>query len=308
MGDVVHNLPVVTDIKARFPDATVDWVVEEAFKAIPAMHPSVAAVFPVAIRRWRRTLASAKTWAEIREFRRRVRATRYDVIIDTQGLVKSAIISSLAQGVRYGYDKTSARESLASLFYGNTFNIPWGIHAVQRNRQLAAQALGYDCSASIDYGIAVSPERFSWLPTQNYVVLFHGSSGRHKFWPFGNWVRLGAYLADQGIAAILPWGNRDERERSLQLGQQIPGAIIPLQLSLDEIAGLLAGAKGVIGVDTGLVHLAVALKRPVIGIYCATDPKATGLYGHDLIMNIGNIANPPDATTVIVATKKLFAI
>jgi heptosyltransferase I len=306
IGDVIHNLPVVTDVKTQFPDAEIDWVVEETFASIPSMHAGVRTVIPVAFRRWRRTIVAASTWSEMRAFRQRLRQQEYDAILDTQGLIKSALLTRQARGLRYGYDQMSAREPLAAMFYNKTFSVPWGIHAIERNRQLVAQALNYAPGPNVDFGISASSTELPWLPAQNYAVLLHGSSAISKLWPQHNWIRLGAYLATKGIISILPWGNQEEHARSVLLSRQISGAISPKQLGLDDMAGLLGGARVVVGVDTGLSHLAVALGRPVIGIYCASNPRETGLYGRDRIVNLGNIANPPDVTTVIAALEKLL--
>jgi len=143
LGDVVHNLPVASDIHARFPQARIDWVVEEGFADIPRLHPAVRKVIPVAVRRWRRTLFSAATWRELGAYRDSVRAERYDLVLDTQGLVKSALLAWQAAGPRAGYAAEAAREPLAARFYDATYVIPKNLHAVERNRWLAAAALDY---------------------------------------------------------------------------------------------------------------------------------------------------------------------
>ena len=139
-------------------------------------------------------------------------------------------------------------------------------------------------------------------------MLLHGSSGKEKLWAANNWIKLGAALAKNGFTVVLPWGTADECDRSVNLASQIQSSIIPPSLVLPEITGLLAGAAIVIGVDTGLAHLAVALGRPTIGIYCATDPSETGLFGDDNVVNLGNIGNPPDVVTVIASVEKLVAL
>jgi len=306
MGDVVHNLPVIRDIKTHFPQTQIDWMVEETFAPIPSMHTGVCTVIPVAFRRWRRTIAAPSTWTEVRAFRRKLCQQEYDVILDTQGLIKSALLTRQARGLRCGYDKISARESLAALFYNKTFSVPWGVHAIERNRQLVAKALNYVPDSGVDFGISVTATELLWSPPKNYAVLLHGCSVKNKLWAQRSWVRLGVYLATKGIISILPWGSHEEYARSVLLSRQISGAISPEQLGLGSVAGLLARARVVVGVDTGLSHLAVALGRPAVGIYCATDPRETGLHGHDKIVNLGNIASPPDVATVIAALEKLL--
>ncbi|HEY0664595.1 MAG TPA: lipopolysaccharide heptosyltransferase I, partial [Gallionella sp.] len=143
LGDVLHNLPVVSDIVRHYPDAQIDWAVEEGFAALPKLHPAVRSVIPVAVRRWRKQLFHAATWREIGAFRASLSAQQYDICIDTQGLFKSALLMRGAQGLRCGMDRASAREPLAASMYQQTFTVAKGQHAVERNRQLVAQALGY---------------------------------------------------------------------------------------------------------------------------------------------------------------------
>lgn len=305
LGDVVHNLPVVGDIRSAYPDAVIDWVVEEGFAAVPPLHPAVRSVLPVAIRRWRSLLWRRRTHDEVRTFLQRLRAQAYDAVVDTQGLLKSALIARAAHGERFGLDWESAREPLA-LLYDRTFSVPWTLHAVERNRALAAQALGYALSPQASYGIRAVPVKFSWLPAAPYVVLLHATSAERKLWPEARWVELGGRFSLGGACCVLPWGNAAERDRSERLAAQLAGAVIPPALRLDEAAGLLAGAQAVIGVDTGLTHLAAALGVPTVGIYCATDPAATGIYGCERAVNLGGIGAPPTVDEVNAALRKLL--
>lgn len=302
MGDVVHNLPVVGDVRFAFPDAEIDWVVEEGFAAIPRLHTGVREVLPVAIRRWRSRLWQRRARGEIRVFLQRLRARSYDAVIDTQGLLKSALIARAARGARFGLDWESAREPL-SLFYDRIFNVPWRLPAVERNRALAAHALGYVLPA-LDYGIRAAPAIFSWLPAARYAVLLHATSAERKLWPDARWVEIREHFTQRGVCCVLPWGNAAERDRSEWLAAQGPGAVVPPALRLEEAAGLLAGAQAVIGVDTGLTHLAAALGVPTVGIYCATDPVATGLYGCPHALNLGGIGKPPRAEEAIAALRQ----
>jgi len=306
LGDVVHNLPVASDIRASLPEAEIAWVVEEAFAAIPRLHRAVARVIPVAIRRWRGALWREGVRDEVRRFREALRDTKYDAVIDSQGLLKSALIARTARGWRIGLDWKSAREPLA-LFYDRTFSVPRAGHAVERNRKLAAQALGYPIPACADYGIRAEPGRFPWLPAERYAVLLHATSASAKLWPEASWRMLGERLVERGMRCVLPWGNDAERERSERLAAAIPDAIVPPMLPLAEVSPLLAGAHAVIGVDTGLTHLGAALGRPTVGIYCATDPAATGLYGSARAANTGAVGRPPGVDHVIGALDRVGA-
>lgn len=304
MGDVIHNLPVVNDILAARPGAEIDWVVEESFAGLPKLHPGVRRVLPVAIRRWRSSWWQAPVRSEIRAFVAELKKWPYDAVVDTQGLLKSAIVARCACGPRFGLDWKSSREPLTP-FYQRTFSVSWSMHAIQRNRTLAALALGYALPERLDYGISAPPASFVWLPSGPYAVLVHATSARSKLWPDDRWIRLGQRLEKNGVRSILPWGNTQERERADRIALAVLGAVVPPAMSLTDTASLLAGARGCVGLDTGLTHLAGALKVPTVGVYVATDPVATGLYGCARAANLGGIGAPPDVGTVADTFERL---
>lgn len=312
LGDVVHNLPVVSDIRRNFPDAHIDWTVDGSLAEIPRMHPGVDKVVPVAARRWRRSLLSSETWREIDAARQELAEHPYDMIIDTQGLIQSAVITHLASGTRVGLDWRSAREPLR-IFYDRTCRVPWDRHAVERNRLLAALALGYPLESKVDYGIRapVSPgDGAFWdeeIRSRPFAVLLHATSATAKLWPEDRWVKLGDYLQKSGMVSVVPWGNEKERARSERLAESIEGAIVPPRLTITEAASLLGAAVVVVGVDTGLAHLAVALGTPTVGVYVSTDPSATGLYGVQHALNVGHPGNPPSLSEVIAAEQLVIA-
>jgi heptosyltransferase-1 len=306
LGDVLHNLPVVSDIVRHYPGALIDWLVEENFAALPGLHPGVRRVIPVAVRRWRSKLLNAGTWHEIAAFRTLLSSQYYDFAIDTQGLLKSALLMRGAHGLRCGFDRQSAREPFATSLYQQTFSVAIGQHAVDRNRQLAAQAIGYTVYGNADYGIQTPIiSRPDWLSDGPYAVLLHATSHADKLWDEANWIELGRYLHQQNVRCILPWGNEMEMTRSLRLTKAIPDAITPPRLNLIEAAFLLGSARATIGVDTGLNHLAAALKVPTIGIYTATDPALTGLYAGAHAVNLGSIGRAPDSAAVIAALQRV---
>lgn len=306
LGDVLHNLPVVTDICKQFPDAKIDWVVEESFAALPALHPKVRNIIPVAVRRWRKSWWSSRT--EMQATCRKLRDQHYDFVLDTQGLFKSALITRCANRPRYGFDWQSAREPVASLFYERTFFVAKNQHAVERNRQLAGLALGYTSLGAPDYGIHSPSLELPWLSqTSSYVVLLHATSRDDKLWMEANWIALGKQLASDGFQLVLPWGNAKENARSEHLAAAIPNAICPPRLNLVEAAALLGHAQAVIGVDTGLSHLAAALNVPTIGIYTATNPGLTGLHAGNRAVNLGGKQASPSVNEVLQALARLSA-
>jgi heptosyltransferase-1 len=306
LGDVVHNLPVVGDIRARFPSARIDWVVEEAYSDIVGMHPGVHRTIPVALRRWRGNLLKPAHWREFGQFRRALSGARYDCVIDTQGLIKSALLARAASGTRHGFAAASAREPLAARFYDVTHVVPRDLHAVVRNRRLAALALGYALPAALDYGIAL-PTGLAPSEPRPYCVLLHASSSTGKLWPETAWERLGGELGRQGYASILPWGNAAERERSERIARALREAVVPPAQGILGMACLLAGAKAVIGVDTGLSHLAAALGCPVVALYCATHPRLTGVYAGQgaRVRNLGDIGLVPEVAEVLTALHEI---
>lgn len=306
LGDVVHNLPVASDVLAAFPESEIDWVVEETFAAIPCLHAGISSLIPVAMRRWRKSLQSRATRLEIQHFIQQLRRRSYDAVIDTQGLFKSAIIARAARGVCHGLDWASSREPLRC-FYDYTYSVPWGQHAVQRNRSLTAQALGYELSDTICYGIAATSREFNWLFPGPYAVLLHASSSERKFWPEPQWTELARLLAVDGTRSVLPWGNEAEQVRAERLAQSIPDAIVTPALGLEDAAALLGQARAVVGIDTGLTHLSAALGTRTVGIYCDTDPAATGTYGSPYAVNLGGIGALPQASDVWSALNQLFA-
>jgi heptosyltransferase-1 len=299
LGDVIHNLPVVNDIRRHVPAAMIDWCVEEAFADVPRLHPGVVEVLPVALRRWRKGLLSSGTWREAGAMRSRVKARAYDAVIDTQGLVKSAVIARQARGPLSGYAADAAREPMAARFYDRRFSVSRALHAVDRNRRLVAAALGYEVHGVPDYGIAAPADPLPWLPTGPYAVLMTATSRDDKLWPEAGWIELGQALHGQGWRAILPGGSPRERERAGRLAAAIPGALAAPPLHLPELATLLGGSRAAIGVDTGLTHLAVALGVPTVALYTATDPGLTGVLGAGFHRNLGGKGQVPTVAAVV---------
>lgn len=300
LGDVIHNLPVATDLRSRFPDAAIDWVVEEAFTDVVRLHPGVRRVLPVAIRRWRGSLLASATWSEMRNFRATLQQESYDLVLDTQGLFKSALITRMAHGRRCGYTATSAREPLAARFYDAAFEVPKKLHAVERNRQLAALAADYPITPTPDYGLdlTAAPD----LGTRN-AVLLTATSRDDKLWPEERWIALGRALQTEGLSCLLPAGSPAERERAQRLAAAIPNGVALPPMGLDGLARELAKARIVVGVDTGLAHLAAALGRPTVALFCASDPELTGVLAVTPAINLGARGQPPQVDSVFAALK-----
>jgi heptosyltransferase-1 len=305
LGDVVHALPAISDIAASGRQWEIDWVCEEAFADIPALHHAVTRVIPCAIRRWRTAWATARARNEIAAFKAELTKTRYDVVLDLQGLLKSAAIARLARGERHGYAWSSARERLASLAYRNRHSVAWGQHAIDRNRQLVSAALGIEVDGGPRYGLVIAPLRELDQP---YVVALHATSRNDKLWPEQHWRQFLSRIAGQGLRSVLPWGNDAERARSLRLAIDIPGATVPERMAPRELAAMFAGATAIIGVDTGLAHLAAAVGVPVACIFVATNPALTGVQGERAPgINLGGDGVTPEVATVFDAISPWLA-
>lgn len=298
MGDVIHNLPAVTDLARSFPLAKIDWVVDEGFQEIPRLHPAVSRVIPVALRRWKKSPLAALKGCDLSTFAAQLRAENYDLILDSQGLIKSALVARFAKGTVAGYDRASVRESAASFFYQHRYAVSTTQHAIDRNRQLSAQALGYAATDPMDYGVPAPQADLPWLPVAPFAALLTATSRTDKEWDEACWQEIGHRFAAQGVVSILPWGSAPERARSERLAALIPNAICPPRMSLTQAAALLAASRIVVGVDTGLAHLAAAVATPVVAIFCGSDPVKTGVRAESGAVNLGSNGAPPDVETV----------
>ncbi len=304
LGDVVHHCPAVSEAARRVPGARIDWVVEETFAQIAALHAAVQRVIPVAVRRWRAMPLAAATWREARAFRAELRRERYDCVIDSQGLLKSALIAALAHGARHGYDRASAREPLAARFYQYRHPVALALHAVERNRALTGAALGYASEGACEYGLRVTDEA-ALAVRAPFAILLTMTSRADKLWPEERWRALGAGLAARGLQCVLPWGSEEEKARCARIAAAIDGAVVPPRLQLAELARAMARAHRVIGVDTGLTHVAAALELPVLGLYCGSDPALTGLHGSVRARNLGAAGRPPSVDDVLAALESV---
>lgn len=270
LGDVVHALPAVTESLSRIPALTIDWVVEETFAPIVRRHPGVRRVLPIAIRRWRNNWLGSFT--DIRAAFTGIREEHYDLILDTQGLLKSALVTRAAHGRRLGFSRDTARESLAAMFYQQSYRVAADQHAVFRQKQIMAEALGYTPDQSIDYGLGRTGS------SSNEIVLLHGTTWESKLWPLDHWRLLAGLIAAERYPLLIPAGNDVEYQRAVQILGDFKGEVLdrpPLDVLLDR----LAEAAGVVSVDTGLGHLAPAFGRPTVGLFGATDPHLTGIMG-----------------------------
>lgn len=306
MGDVVHALPAVSDMRRAVPGIEVDWLVEAPFAAIPRLHAGVRRVLPLAWRQWRKTLWRARTRAEIAALRAQLRRDRYDLVLDLQGLLKSALWGWQARGALAGYDARSIREPLATLFYARRAAVSRDLQAVERCRRLAAAHLGYAMPADApDFGIHAPTG--AWSAPAPSAVLIPGASRPEKLWPEVDWIALGRRLRTAGLTPVLVWGSAAERERAERIAAGCRGVVPPF-LSVADTAAVLAQARQVVGLDTGFSHLAAALGRPTIGIYCDHAPGLAGITGAGAVASLGGKGQVPALAQVLAQLERHLAL
>ncbi|MGX7874225.1 lipopolysaccharide heptosyltransferase I [Mesorhizobium sp. ORM6] len=279
MGDVIHTFPAVEDVSISRPDVSFDWCVEEAFAGIVALHPAIGRIHTVAIRRWRKALLSGDTWREAAALRRTLRQCRYDLVIDAQGLLKSALVARQAGAPIAGFDRSSAREPSATLFYDVTYSVPRGLHAIERTRRLFGLALGYRPDLStLNSGIVAPAGTIAGISGKS-AFLLHGTSREDKKWPVEGWVGTARLLVERGMTPVTTWSNGREKIVAEAIARAVPSTVVVPKSPLADIAAILGRSTLVIGADTGLTHLASAFGLPTVAVFLATEPGLTGPRG-----------------------------
>jgi heptosyltransferase-1 len=312
MGDIVHAQPMVSDLREVHPNARIDWVCEAPFSAIPAMNSGISEVIPMAWRRWRKNLRTADTRAALQAFVARLRRHQYDLVIDCQGLLKSAAVARLARArERVGLSWRSAREPLSSLVFDRRAPVSWNVHVVARNRAVAAFAVGRPVTGPAQFGLTALPIAAPWLVASTpYVVCIPGASRPAKLWNPEYWVALARALGQQGFQVVWFWGSPDEQQRVAFLAAQCAPAVqsvIPPFLSVAEAAGVMQSAQLVVGLDTGLTHLAGALGRPTVGIFCDFDARQCAVSGTAPCASLGGRKQSPPLQEVRDAALSMLA-
>jgi len=281
-GDVVHTYPALTDLALTRPEVEIDWLVDESLAAFAGLHPAVNHTVGYAERllRWPPTRWPGRFRARS-ELRNRLRLADYDLVVDLQGLLKSASVARLAGAPIGGYDARSIREPMASRFYARRYAVAKDLHAVERNRRLLAAALGYEVADEagafgLNPGVGAPvgglPERF--------CLFVHSASWPSKLWPEENWRRLAERLSAQDMAIVLPWGSEEEKARAERIATGSASRhVLPRRLDGVALAGVVRWARFAVGLDSGLMHLAAALGVPGVWLFGPTDPGLTGPYG-----------------------------
>jgi heptosyltransferase-1 len=334
LGDVLHNLPIVWDLRKRLPNAQIDWIVEEGY--VHLLEPlkttesfrGIDRIIPVAFRRWRKNLFSIKTWREFFAMRKLLQATTYDVVLETQGLLKSALVCALAKKTNHAIvaglgnaTEHSGYEPMARLFYTQSVHVPVKCHAIDRSRWVMCSAFDWPLFDRRNEPAFFYPQQFvQQLPPllldglkktdkgapAPYVVCFHSTARAAKRWPTEYWIELGKILSSQGYQALFPWGSLEEMKISALMASQVPGAIVPRAFSIEEAYRLVAHAALTVGVDTGLTHLAAVLGKPTIELYCDSPRWKTEGYWSSNIANLGDFRSIPQVNKVLQAAEALL--
>lgn len=307
MGDVIHTFPALEDVRRARPDIIFDWCVEETFAGIVALHPAVRTIHKVAVRRWRKALWAAPTWREMADLRQSLRRDDYDLVLDAQGLLKSAVVARLAGAPVVGFDRASAREPSAALFYRHHHAVPRGLHAIERTRRLFGLALGYEPDLSkLDSGI-VTPRDGPAMPA-NAAFLLHGTSREDKKWPAGDWIETARLLAAEGFSPVTTWSNRAEKSVAEAIAGAVPQTLLVPKSPLAEIAGRIGRSALTIGADTGLTHLAAAFGLPTVAVFLTTEPGLTGPRGRFTATLSAMAGIPPSPAAVVSEAERLLAL
>jgi heptosyltransferase-1 len=308
LGDQVQTLPAVSDIVARWPGIAVDWAVDARFADIPRLHPQVRRVFALPLKALQREPLRLRHWRALWRVLRQLRATRYDLVWDPHGALKSAAVARLARAaLRVGYAAPDCGgEPLAAHGYDLHFARPPGIHGTEGRRRFAAAVLQTDPRRPIDYAIRAA---FSAVPGPAYALLAHGASKPEKLWPEESWRELGVGLVALDLQLLLPWGSEAEKQRAERLIAAWPAGAARLapRAGIRDIAALLASATLVVGLDTGFSHLAAALRRPLVMLFTDTGPELFTPEDASIARTLGGHGELPTPAAALAAARELLA-
>jgi heptosyltransferase-1 len=306
-------MPMVDDLQHQFPNAQIDWVVEEAYVNLVKLQKKVRKVIPFALRRWRKNLKDKNVRQEIKQFYKTLREEEYDYIFDTQGLFKTGIIMGMSRKSKGGKKiglangtEGSGYEGISRIFHDISIKVDIHTHAVLRGRLVAAAGCGYTVNSPASFGLSTIDLQPSWMPDSSYIVFFHGTAGASKKWPTNHWIETARNLQVKEWPILLPWGNEEEKAEAETIAEKSSRAIVLPKLSMQEAIVLAQRASLVIGVDTGLTHIAAAYERPTIELYCDSPKWKTEGNWSEQIINLGDKGEPPSTAEVEIAFETLL--
>jgi heptosyltransferase-1 len=308
MGDVIHTLPAARALREAFPNAMIGWVIEERWAELlcapgtprrgprSAQRPLVDWVHAVSLTAWRKSLFTASALQQIAKVWNDVRAARYDIAVDLQGALRSALLARWS-GAPVVYGAAQPRESPASLWYTRRV-IARGAHVIEQNTSIAEAVAQRKMKVRhVEFPRDVEAERrisqrLSEAGVRAFAILNPGAGWGAKRWPAERYGRVARALTAGGIHAILNYGpGEEDLARAAEAASE--GTATPMNCSITELIALTRRAKLFIGGDTGPMHLAAALQVPVVAIFGPTDPARNGPYCTRSIV----LRNPASPTT-----------
>jgi heptosyltransferase I len=278
MGDIFHSFPAISDLKMHCPAIEIDWLVEDNFAEMVKWHPAVNNVITIQLRQWMK-LRNKASWQDFKKWRTTFREKQYDLVIDAQGLLKSALIAKMANTKTiHGFDTHSAREAIARFFYHTTHRISKNQHAVERTRQLFGKVFNYTPAPELQFGLQAHFSAVEKKPRQ--LIFIIGTSWTTKLWSTAHWQTLTRIALAAHYNVEILWGSPAEEIIAEKIIQACPQATRAQErMSISGIAKKLVACTGVVGLDTGFSHLSGALETPTIALYGATSPSKVGLIG-----------------------------
>ena len=289
MGDLMHALPALSEAKENIEDISFDWVVDKNFASVPSWHPLVDRIITTDHRNWKKQLFSKDSRDSLLDVMKKINEGNYDYVVDMQNNLKSAFISYFMKHDVVGMDAKSAREYPAHLAYSNKIYVDKRLHAIERQKELLAKALGYKCKKNnVNFGALFKTFIKPNIKLANeYIVLVQNASWITKQWSIKNWQELIRRIEEKGVLMLLPSGNPEELERAKEICS-ISDMAQPLDLMpLNEIAYIIKNANFTICSDTGLAHLSALVGTPSITLYGPTNTSLIGTYGESQIHLVG---------------------
>ncbi len=271
MGDIVHAMAALQYLKQALPEVRIDWVVEQSFAGVLENNPHVDRVLPVNLKALKND--RSQLFSEIKRIRSYA-SFDYDMVIDAQGLIKSAIVSRML-GSSVGFDKDSIREKMASWFYGKSFSIPYEENVIYRNVKLICSAAEIDLNkedllSKKSFLFFTERETRKTMPyltkSKKNIVYILGSSWESKIYPKEKFIEVINALGGNGL---LVWGDGKEYKIAREISKKSKAALLP-RLTLGELKALISKADLVIGGDSGPTHFAWAMNRPSITLFGPT--------------------------------------
>lgn len=290
MGDVVHVLTAIREAKTQRPELQFDWLIEESFADIAQLAKDagdISKIISIRFRHWRKRKPFGLFFhPDIRRLKHQLRAEQYDVVLDAQGLFKSAFLARLPNVPISGFDRPSAREGFATLCYQQTYAIAKNQHAITRQRQLFAQAFNYELLSE-----PPSQPSNNHLPTQPHILLLHGTTWDNKAYPTAQWHDVAEQLTHQGYRVLIPHHGEREHCVAQTIATGLNAVTVLPEQRIADFFPILKMASAVISVDTGLAHLAVYLGIPTIMLFGPTRPELTGGLGAHTVNLVGKAAD-----------------